>query len=117
MRGFVGGQWGYVLDSNETKGVEIKPRIDASPSPSPSLTETETETEDPQSGSLGPGLLKDEERRLALYCLGWESTEVRKPDPSPYLNQMKNENNDINDMMINLASPSRDQDAAFRRGD
>ena len=64
MRGFVGGQWGYVLDGNDTNGVETNGR-DVS------------EANALQDGI--PGILKEEERRLAVYYLGWESTEVRSP--------------------------------------
>lgn len=64
MRGFVGGQWGYVLDGNDTNGVEIGGH---------NVPEANTL----QAGT--PGVLKEEERRLAVYYLGWESTEVREP--------------------------------------
>jgi hypothetical protein len=68
MRGFVGGLWGYVLDGNDTNGVEIN-----------SSEISQSQPDDSPTVTLD--LLKDEERRLALYCLGWESIEVSAMTP------------------------------------
>lgn len=49
MQGFVGGQWAYSLNSNHPDGVALS-----------DITTT----------------LAQDDRRLALYFLGWESIEV-----------------------------------------
>ena len=50
MQGFVGGGWGYSLHTNATTGRAL---------------------------GLGGEELKEDQRRLAIYLLGWESVEVR----------------------------------------
>ncbi len=51
MQGFVGGEWAYALNTNDTNGVLVD--------------EVRNQTVD------------EKERRLACYYLGWESIEVR----------------------------------------
>ena len=50
--GFIGGGWGYALNTNDSDGEEVKVAI-----------ESEKLTED--------------KKMLAYYILGWESIEVR----------------------------------------
>lgn len=62
MRGFVGGQWSFALDGNDSNGAQ-----------------TSQGGEGGDDGATEHGvrlILKHEDRRLAVYCLGWESTEV-----------------------------------------
>jgi hypothetical protein len=49
MQGFLGGQWAYSLKANHPNGVALSDR----------------------------NVLESDDRRLALYFLGWESIEVR----------------------------------------
>lgn len=49
MQGFVGGDWGYAVNTNSTRGGDV---------------------------DLAEGRLEGEQRRLAIYFLGWESVEV-----------------------------------------
>jgi hypothetical protein len=49
MQGFVGGDWGYAANTNSTGGGDV---------------------------DLAEGRLEGEQRRLAIYFLGWESVEV-----------------------------------------
>ena len=49
MQGFVGGDWGYAVNTNSTGGGDV---------------------------DLVEGRLQGEQRRLAIYFLGWESVEV-----------------------------------------
>ena len=51
--GFVGGGWGYALNSNDSNGEEIRVAIEAEE------------------------VLGEDKRMLAYYVLGWESIEVR----------------------------------------
>ena len=51
MLGFVGGQWAYPLNANHPDGVTLTDR----------------------------SVLNSDNKRLALYFLGWESIEVRLP--------------------------------------
>lgn len=48
--GFTGGNWGYATNTNETKGGPLTLKHDD---------------------------MSSEKRRLAIYFLGWESSEVR----------------------------------------
>ncbi|KEF59653.1 uncharacterized protein A1O9_04499 [Exophiala aquamarina CBS 119918] len=78
MRGFVGGQWSFALDGNDTGGVETgRGRVcdhDAS-----GATETfQDDEDDGDDEAMRYGMLKKGDRRLAVYCLGWESAEVRR---------------------------------------
>lgn len=57
--GFVGGSWAYAVDTNNTEGTIV------------SGANNEMEQVEIQQ-------LKDEERRLACYFLGWESIEVSR---------------------------------------
>lgn len=50
MQGFVGGDWAYAVNTNDTSGVLIE--------------------------SVRNQWVQEEERRLACYYLGWESIEV-----------------------------------------
>jgi hypothetical protein len=50
MQGFTGGHWAYALNTNDTSGVVVDP--------------------------AGEQLVKQEDRKLACYYLGWESVEV-----------------------------------------
>lgn len=50
MRGFVGGQWSYCLNTNDSTGMPLHS----------------------EERTLPPA-----KRRLAVYPLGWESVEVR----------------------------------------
>lgn len=50
MQGFVGGEWSYALNTNDTGGVSV--------------------------GEAGNQGIEENERRLACYYLGWESIEV-----------------------------------------
>lgn len=52
MEGFTGGEWAYATNTNDTSGVLID--------------------------SVEDQLLKEKERRLACYYLGWESIKVRR---------------------------------------
>ncbi|KAJ4320200.1 hypothetical protein N0V84_005985 [Fusarium piperis] len=51
MQGFVGGDWGYAVNTNSTRGAEV---------------------------DLVQGRLEREQRRLAIYFLGWESIELHE---------------------------------------
>lgn len=51
MQGFVGGQWAYSLNANQPDGIALS----------------------------DSKILDSDNRRLALYFLGWESIEVRLP--------------------------------------
>lgn len=51
MRGFLGGDWGYSLDTNEVNGRAL-------------------------TGAEHRPSLEQDQRRLAIYFLGWESIEV-----------------------------------------
>lgn len=51
IKGFVGGQWAYTINTNETSGVACSA---------------------PMEGSVPEGA-----QRLGIYYLGWESMEVR----------------------------------------
>ena len=51
--GFIGGGWGYALNSNDSDGEEVKMAIGAEE------------------------MLNEGKRMLAYYVLGWESIEVR----------------------------------------
>jgi hypothetical protein len=53
MDGFVGGDWAYALNTNDTNGVLV----------------------DEASNQR----VEEKGRRLACYYLGWESIEVRSP--------------------------------------
>lgn len=53
MDGFVGGDWGYALNTNDTNGMLV----------------------DEASNQR----VEEKERRLACYYLGWESIEVCSP--------------------------------------
>jgi len=53
IAGFTGGQWGYALDSNESRGRPL------------------------YGNSAFEKAVPAEERRLGVYLLGWESIEVR----------------------------------------
>lgn len=55
MQGFVGGEWAYSLNANHPDGVPLSDITNA---------------------------LEQDERRLALYFLGWESIEVCLPFPN-----------------------------------
>lgn len=80
MQGFVGGQWTYSLNANHPDGVAL----------------TEEKTLDAQN------------RRLALYFLGWESIEVRR------LSEIVDvDNNSPRD----TAAPRCQYNYHFRRGD
>lgn len=50
--GFTGGGWAYVLNSNDAGGEVISAANDV------------------------PTVLGENERRLAYYCIGWETVEV-----------------------------------------
>ena len=50
--GFTGGGWNYAMDSNDAEGNHII------------------------AGADGIGSIDDSQRRLAYYCIGWETTEV-----------------------------------------
>lgn len=54
-KGFSGGGWGYALNSNDSEGHDIN--VD----------------------SIAESPLKEQERRLAYYIIGWNSIAVR-PD-------------------------------------
>ena len=51
--GFTGGGWGYAINGNDANGEEIS-----------AVSNDE------------PTILDENERRLAYYCLGWETIEV-----------------------------------------
>jgi hypothetical protein len=51
MQGFVGGEWTYALNTNDTNGVLVN--------------------------EVRNKWLEEKERSLACYYLGWESIEVR----------------------------------------
>ncbi|KAJ4180903.1 hypothetical protein NW755_011438 [Fusarium falciforme] len=51
MQGFVGGDWGYAVNTNSTGGGDV---------------------------DLAEGRLEGEQRRLAIYFLGWESVELHE---------------------------------------
>lgn len=72
MRGFVGGQWSFALDGNDTNGVETggEGGRDAFGETIGALQD------DGDHGVMEHGFLNKEDRRLAVYCLGWESAEV-----------------------------------------
>ena len=53
MKGFVGGEWAYALNTNDTNGA---------------LTDEAREK-----------WINEKERSLACYYLGWESIEVSNP--------------------------------------
>jgi len=50
IKGFTGGHWQYAIDTNETRGVTSK--------------------QDPNE------LIPEDNQRLGIYYLGWESIEV-----------------------------------------
>jgi hypothetical protein len=50
MQGFVGGDWAYALNTNDTNGAIV--------------------------GGSESQWIEENERNLACYCLGWESIEV-----------------------------------------
>lgn len=62
MQGFVGGDWSYAVNTNDTNGVLVD--------------------------EVDNRWVKEEDRSLACYCLGWESIEVCMI-PRPSLNDMK----------------------------
>ena len=57
MQGFIGGQWAYSLNANHPDGVALSNR----------------------------NVLDSDDKRLALYFLGWESIEVRLPSKIVFL--------------------------------
>ena len=50
--GFTGGGWNYAIDSNDAEGNLIT------------------------AGAGENGSIAESQRRLAYYCIGWETTEV-----------------------------------------
>jgi hypothetical protein len=51
-KGFTGGGWGYVFNSNDSKGINVKP--------------------------IQESLLNEKDRMLAYYMIGWDSLMVSK---------------------------------------
>jgi hypothetical protein len=60
--GFMGGHWAYAINTNDTNGVPYNVSPDT--------------------------VVAEEDRRLGVYYLGWESTEVSQYPPAPAVREL-----------------------------